>query len=521
MLALKLPATLALNFACLLLAQCASAPAGVERVTAPAKLELHALLTEALKPDDEAAGKLALGRFVERWKDENMGATGVLEACGGSRITYRVTFDGESCANQTLAYFDEIRPAADFRIKKLKHHMRAGVGTPLMAVRENRNSEAIETYFPPEAITRALTAVATPGARLGHTQDVRVSLMCPLRNDAVVQNGRSKPLAADFSVPWAVALARTGRLNGTKFLEMMTRTPRRKPQLYLMEPYDPNKEPLIMIHGLASTPLAWSGLSNDIWADDAIRRRYQIWHYLYNTSAPPLYSSRLLRNQLKELRPLLDPEGDDPAMRRTTLLTHSMGGLVGKAMAMEPRDRFWKAAFNVPPERLKLSDEDRAMLNDAFEWKADPTIHRIIFVATPHRGSSVADGFIGRVGTLLTKPASQFQDFYARVSVENPGVFTPEYAALGRGRLDSVDSLSPKQPTLRILAEMPFAHPVSVHSIMGNRGRPGPIEESSDGIVPYSSSHLVDAESELVVPDGHGCYKHPQAVEELKRVLKL
>jgi hypothetical protein len=127
--------------------------------------------------------------------------------------------------------------------------------------------------------------------------------------------GVRQPLAADFSVPWAAALARAGKLNQLRVLDMITPQPKREPRLYLMEPYDPNKEPLIMIHGLLSTPLAWAELSNDLWADETIRRRYQIWHYLYNTSAPALYSSRLLRAQLRELRQLLDPENDDPAMR--------------------------------------------------------------------------------------------------------------------------------------------------------------------------------------------------------------
>jgi hypothetical protein len=208
-------------------------------------------------------------------------------------------------------------------------------------------------------------------------------------------------------------------------------------------------------------------------------------------------------------------------MRKTTLLTHSMGGLVGKALAMEPGDTFWQAAFTVPPSKLRLTPEDRAMLNDAFEWQADPTIHRIILIATPHRGSEFAENPIGRIGSWLTKPPGKFQDFYQRISATNRGVFTPEYAALGSGKLDGVSSLSPRQPTLRILAGLPYAHPVKIHSIIGNRGKPGPLEQSSDGIVPYTSSHIEDADSELIVPSGHGAFRHPEAVAEVRRILNL
>ncbi len=521
MLKVRLPSILLLALACALLAACATAPAGLKRVSKREAQELHTLLTLALDPKDAPTAKLALGRFIERWKEERMGHIGEIKPDCEPGITFVVKFDGESCSDQSLEYFDEIHPASDYETRKLTHHTRRGTGVPLMALRENHQQTPIEKYFPPEVITRPLTAVARPGAKRGSRQEVRISLLCPLRNDAVVVNGKSLPLAADFSVPWAAALSRTGKLNQAKVLDMLTRTPRRKPQLYLMEPYNPDKEPLIMIHGLLSTPLAWSGLSNEIWADDKIRSRYQIWHYLYNTSAPALYSARILRTQLKELRTLLDPEGDDYAMKHTTLLTHSMGGLVGKALAMEPKDIFWKAAFTVPHDQLKLTDEDRVMLNDAFEWKADPTIHRIIFIATPHRGSAFADNLAGRIGSWITKPPSQFQAFYARISAENPNVFTPDYVMLGQGRLDSVSSLSPRQPTLRILASMPFAHKVSVHCIMGNRGLQGPREDSSDGVVPYKSSHLDGAVSECMVPDGHGCFRHPEAVAEVKRILKL
>lgn len=519
---MKFPAPLPFLCAALLMTGCATAPATVKRVSGQQAEELHTLMEQAVDPSErEAAKAQALGRFVERWKQEGLGSSGDLKAGGSQGIAYRIKFERGAGIDHNLEYFDEVHPTSDFKVLKLTHHVREGAGAPLMAVRENRHQSKIEQYYPPEVITRAITALATPGPVRGRTQEVRISLLCPLRNDTILVNGKRTPLAADFSLPWAAALARAGKLNQNRVLDMITRMPSRQPQLYLMEPYNPEKEPLIMIHGLLSTPLAWAGMSNDLWADPAIRKRYQIWHYLYNTSAPALYSARLLRTQLKELRTLLDPEGDDPAMRKTTLLTHSMGGLVGKALAMKPGDAFWKAAFTVPPGQLKLDPEDRAMLNDAFEWQPDPTIHRIIFVATPHRGSAFADNFVGHIGSWLTKPPSQFRTFYAKVSATNPGVFTPAYAALGRGELDSVSSLSPRQPTLRILSELPYAHPVSIHCIIGNRGRPGPLEESSDGVVLYTSSHIKGAASEYIVPDGHGCFRHPLAVKEIKRILKL
>ncbi|NQX01864.1 hypothetical protein HQ447_14505, partial [bacterium] len=44
---------------------------------------------------------------------------------------------------------------------------------------------------------------------------------------------------------------------------------------------------------------------------------------------------------------------------------------------------------------------------------------------------------------------------------------------------------------------------------------------SSDGVVPYSSSHLASAESELIVPGPHGSYGKPETIVELERILQL
>jgi pimeloyl-ACP methyl ester carboxylesterase len=501
------------------LGSCGSAPATFERVHQSAKAggqpeaNLQYLIARSVENPDGAESALALGEFVELWKKHGY-RSGHSFASPSGGTTYRVRLVNHASGEYGIDHFDELLPARHYRIRKITHHQRAGVGTPLVAIRENRHRETIEGYYPPEAITRPLTAVATTGPSRGAVREVTIQLLCPLANDRVKIDGQTIPLAADFSAPWAALLARSGELNRSAVLDMLTPNPNRVPQLYLMEPYDRRKEPLIMIHGLLSTPLAWAGVSNDLWADDGIRRRYQIWHYHYNTSAPALYSARILRGKLRDLRALIDPDGDDPAMRKTTILAHSMGGLIAKALVVEPGDAFWKAAFNVPPGKLVLSASDR-------EWKPDPSVHRIIYVGVPHRGSNFADNPVGRLGRLLTSVPQPFQDFYTRVSAANPGAFKPAYAELGSGKLNSVSALSPRQPTLRILADLPYAQTVKKHSIIGNRGKSGPLMNSSDGVVPYTSSHLNEAASELVVPAGHGVFHHPAAIVEIKRLLNL
>ncbi len=513
--------------ACGLLGSCALAPATIYRPWPRAlaaggkEANLHRNLTLALDDGGGAAADRALGRFVEGWAERGLGNAHTLPPPAPGGVTYRVRMAGASDGCYPIEYFDTLDAVSELKVGKIPRYGREGVGAPLVALRENRQREPVERYFPPEAITRALTAYATAGPLRDGVRDVEIRLLCPLAFDTVETIRGPEPLAADFSAPWAALLARAGDLRLRGVTDTLTPRPARETQLYLMEPYDPRKEPLIMIHGLYATPLIWAKVSNELWADDEIRRRYQIWHFHYNTSAPALYSARLLRAQLREVRALLDPSGRDPAMRRTTLLAHSMGGLISKAMVTRPGDAFFKAAFEVPPEKLKLTPEDRVLLHEAFQWEPDRSVHRIIYVAVPHRGSDYADNAIGQIGRWITAPPHSFRTFFERISEANPGAFTPAYEELSRGRLNSVSSLSPSQPSLRILADLPYAHPVKTHSIIGTRGFPGPLEKSSDGVVAYSSSHLPDVESELIVPADHWTYRHPAAVDEIKRILKL
>ena len=62
------------------------------------------------------------------------------------------------------------------------------------------------------------------------------------------------------------------------------------------------------------------------------------------------------------------------------------------------------------------------------------------------------------------------------------------------------------------------------HSIMGDRGKGGNKDHtkpvSSDGVVPYWSSHLDGAQSELVVPSAHPAHQNSQAIAEVRRILR-
>ena len=82
-------------------------------------------------------------------------------------------------------------------------------------------------------------------------------------------------------------------------------------------------------------------------------------------------------------------------------------------------------------------------------------------------------------------------------------------------------ALSPRQPMLQILADLALGYSPTLHSIIGDRGREGPIGESSDGVVEYWSSHLDEAATETIVPAGHAMLSKPEVIEETEKLLRL
>jgi pimeloyl-ACP methyl ester carboxylesterase len=446
-----------------------------------------------------SVGKSAGGRFVELWC-----AAGSPQSMqvGGWKV--RVSSEWEP------NYFDGLLPAVDYDVRGLKErHTRNGAGIAMVGCRKNTNREPIESHYPPELIVRPVTTVLN--VENDHT--LAVSLRDPLHHS---------DLAADFTAPLAELLGLAGGLSKLGFggLTGSDESKRRGHKLYLMEPYDPHKTPVIFVHGLLSTPLAWANVTNELWGNAEFRRRFQIWHYHYPTSAPFLYSAKLFRQQLDEVRSQLDPKGEHPASAQIDIVAHSMGGLLTRTLITDSGENIWKSVFRVPPNTLRGSAEDRREVNDILHWKARREVRNVIFIAVPHRGSKMSREFVGRVGDALAHLPSRFTSMYARLNRDNPDALQPAFRyALSHGTLTSIDTLSPRHPLLEPLNRLPFSPWVNTYSIIGNRGKRGPLENSSDGVVAYASSHLDSALSELIVPTGHSAYDNPAAIAEILRIL--
>ena len=84
---------------------------------------------------------------------------------------------------------------------------------------------------------------------------------------------------------------------------------------------------------------------------------------------------------------------------------------------------------------------------------------------------------------------------------------------------NSVDTLEPNDRFVQAVSKLPLTPGIPYHSIIGDRGR-GDTPNSSDGVVPYWSSHLAGAQSELIVNSNHMAQYNPEAIREVKRILR-
>ena len=194
-----------------------------------------------------------------------------------------------------------------------------------------------------------------------------------------------------------------------------------------------------------------------------------------------------------------------------------MGSLISRLMITDAGDQLWLKLFGKPPAQTPLQPESKRMLTDALIFQHRPEVGRVIFISGPHRGSDLASNWIGRLASSLVHAPTTL----LKVGEELRGVTTLDAGALKLGRIpNSVDTLAPNNRFVKGINAIPITPGIPYHSIIGDRGR-GDTPNSSDGVVPYWSSHLDGAQSELIVPSNHSAHQNPQAIEEVRRILKL
>jgi pimeloyl-ACP methyl ester carboxylesterase len=285
----------------------------------------------------------------------------------------------------------------------------------------------------------------------------------------------------------------------------------------MLHPYRRGRVPVVLIHGTASSPARWADMLNELQNDPVLRDHIQFWLFTYNTSNPILLSASELREALRKTLAEIDPEGQDPALRNLVLVGHSQGGLLARLMVTDSGTRFWDAAVKVPLEQLEVTPATRALLEQTMFFAPQPSVTRVVFIATPHRGSFRVTSFVlGLVRRLVTLPVTVVQGI-AEAAQSNPDAVSLQ--ALG-GTPTAVDNMRPGHRFVQTLAASPLAPGVIAHSIIAVQGE-GPFASGNDGVVAYESAHLDGVASEIVVRSSHSTQSEPDTIQELRRILRV
>jgi len=288
--------------------------------------------------------------------------------------------------------------------------------------------------------------------------------------------------------------------------------------IYMLEPYRPDKIPVVMVHGLVSTPEKWVPMFNDLRGDAELRKHYQFWFFMYPTGLPIGYSASILRNQLNDIRAVYDSKGSNPNFNKMVLIGHSMGGLLSRLMVQDSGTKYWDSYFKEPFETIALDPNLKEIVKESLFFNHLPYVKQVIFVATPHKGSPMADKWGSRMASGWINLPEVLDA--GKQLLNNKQVVKESVAARYAKKVpNSIVLLSPSSPFIKATNEVPLRPDISYYSIIGIRdSKAGP--GSSDGIVPYESSHLDFVKSEKLVPSDHSAQRHPLAVAEVKRILR-
>ena len=418
----------------------------------------------------------------------------------------------------------DLTVASDLKVEGMDHVYRSsGLGVPLIAHRftdASRTADAQDQFFPLE-MRIAATAVVVPGGGLLRGDWRRtpstIDFIDPFQQPSIaVGSTREAHLATDRTTPLAMQVAsdQLAALEWTGLFDSNFERPGLEAALYMLRPYENGKIPVVFVHGLFSSPRAWVQTINELQNTPSIASRYQFWLFMYPTGQPIPGSAARLRESLMKVRETFDQGHSDPALDRMVLVGHSMGGLLSKMMVQDSKLALWDAAITVPRDQFKATPEVQKSLDNVMIFRRLPFVTRLVFIATPHRGSPIANSQFGQAIASMVRRPAKMDARIAEIEARNgPDVISPEM----RGRaLNAITNLRTDSPILAALDRIPIQPGVRYHSII-------PLIEGTtdtDGVVEYRSSHLDGALSEKIFAGTHVSQQDPVVTRELDRILE-
>lgn len=399
-------------------------------------------------------------------------------------------------------------------------HQQAGLGVPLLVrSAQVREFGTLDPVFPATAIVHpAYTGQAEPFVLDMINplvfREVSVNAFQPGESENVGSN-RSVPIAFNLSAHFAYLETTKGE-HGVDRLLRPAKHDETEFGLRMAEPFQAGKIPVVFIHGLASSEIAWHPMLNEILTHPDLVAKYQFWVFAYRTGLPFPQEAEVLRAELVKLRNLYDPQHQDPSLDQIVLVGHSMGGLLAKLQVTTSTNQIARAIFQSELEQVDLPAETKSKLRSRITFEASDQVARVIFIGTPHQGSRLADGSLGQIGSRLAKMPEDALRHSEQILESGVGIRNPAYKRVPK----SVDLLRSDDPVLAAVFRLPVADRVHLHSIIGAGHKTFIKRELTDGVVPVSSARHPGTESELLIDANHYLHTHTGTIDEVIRILR-
>ena len=423
--------------------------------------------------------------------------------------------------------FDHYEFVSDFEIKTLRNkHTTYGLGVPLIAVRRPaQGANDREKYYPDELsypVTAMIRCVPSENDTMGETTKCVMEFYDPLTANQIQLADHWVPLETDLTTPLAYFL------DNPEFQDRNEPTsgllnPAAKQEdrgLFMLEPYDPDRIPVLMVHGLWSSASTWMDMFNDLRSFPEIRQRYQFWFYLYPSGQPFWLSAEQMRSDLKAMRQTFDPGQRHTEIDKMVLVGHSMGGLISRMQTIDSGDDFWRIVSDQPASRLRGPEQDRNHLVSTLFFKPNQSIRRVITISTPHRGSRLANDYTRWLASKVIKLPTVATSVTERLLRDNPRFFR-DTSLLTMST--AFDSLAPDSPIFPVMQRAKYAPGVKFHNIIGVLDDPTFIQRRigpGDGVVQLESARAQDVESELIVNADHtSVHMDAKTIYEVRRIL--
>ena len=462
----------------------------------------------ALASYNDAVGKLVAGIYC--------GKGSLHEKAAAMGTTIDETYSPG--AGIRLADLDALIPAAEISAKEVGgRHAAAGMGVPVVGWKKTAEEGKPRWDFePPTGIPLNLTAVL----RFPEGRPPEWAFLYPGRARNVKVGRREIAMAADWSAPAALYWEMSDLDDLDLEKVFMPSRFSEETALYVVAPYDPKKIPVVLVHGLNSSPGTFKKLYNELNREPWFRDNYQVWFYSYPTGNNWLFSAARFRQEMKKADRLARGKGPADQWERMVVIGHSMGGVISHASLKKPGEAMYRAFEQRPLDELATSAKTREAIRILTMYEPLQPPDRVIFLAAPHRGSPMADRFFSAMIRHLIRLPKTLTVNLVDFTLNDLSSLAMSGKASSKGWFTSIGSLSPSYPAYAALDRVPFRRGLKEHSVIGDRGR-GDTPESSDGVVPYWSSHLEGVESEKIVPFSHSVTACPETAAEVKRILRL